>query len=484
MSTWDHGGAIFSGCSRSDRLMQRPVFSSVYGNCKPTYICAIQPDSNENGGIDVMKISALLLMLLLLLPVAGEATDGGYGYPIPGSYAATIIGTPEALRIEKPANISMKELLLEIYPDRKKPDIFFYDEGLVCNFAYQKKKAPLAFLIAGTGSDYDSDKLKYMMYGLYKAGYHVIALSSPTHPNFIVSASKDSVPGDLTLDAADLYNVMEKAWAAVKDDIEISDFVLAGYSLGGTQAAYVAKLDDERKIFNFKKVVMINPAVNLYDSIQRIEALLDGIPGGSRKIGLFFNRILDKFTEFYRSGDYIAINDQFLYDVYKAGLVSQDEAGGIIGLSFRIGSAGMIFTSDVMTNGGYVVPKNRVLKASDPLADYFRVSVRLSFIDYFNEYFFPYMQKKQPGLTKERLIAEEGLKNIEGYLKGNQKLSAMLNENDFIVDDADRAYLKQLFGERTKLYPRGGHLGNLEYRQNMVDMVDLIKILDEKGGAK
>jgi hypothetical protein len=94
------------------------------------------------------------------------------------------------------------------------------------------------------------------------------------------------------------------------------------------------------------------------------------------------------------------------------------------------------------------------------------------------------MQKKQPGLTKERLIAEEGLKNIEGYLKGNQKLSAMLNENDFIVDDADRAYLKQLFGERTKLYPRGGHLGNLEYRQNMVDMVDLIKILDEKGGAK
>ena len=410
--------------------------------------------------------------------------EGSYGYPIPGSYAATIMGTPQELRTERPKNLSMRELVLDIYPERKKPDLFFYDDGLVCNFAYQKKKAPLAFLIAGTGSDYDSDKLKYMTYGLYAAGYHVITLSSPTHSNFIVSASKECVPGDLTADAADLYKVMEKAWETVKDDIEVSEFFLTGYSLGGTQAAYVAKLDDERKTFNFRKVVMINPAINLYESVQRIEALLEGIPGGPRKLGVFFNRMLDKFTEFYQAGDYIDINNQFLYDVYKAGVVSEEEAGGIIGLSFRIGSAGMIFTSDVMTNSGYVVPKNRVLRASDSLADYFRVSVRLSYLDYFEEYFLPYMQKKRPALTREQLIAELSLKHIEGYLKGNPKFAAMLNENDFIIDDADRSYLKQLFGERVKVYPRGGHLGNLEYRQNMVDMVDFLNILEDKGRAK
>lgn len=430
------------------------------------------------------RISVVLFILLLALPAAGRAAEGDYGYPIPGSYAATIMGTPDMLRIEKPANLAMKELVLELYPERKKPGIFYYDDGLVCNFAYQKKKAPLAFLIAGTGSDYDSDKLRYMTYGLYKAGYHVITISSPTHPNFIVSASRDSVPGDLTGDAADLYNVMEKAWAKVKDDIEVSGFVLAGYSLGGTQAAYVAKLDDERKAFNFSKVALINPAVNLYESVSRIEALLDGIPGGPRKIGIFFNRMLDKFTEFYKSGDYVDINNQFLYAVYKGGLVSSEEAGGIIALAFRIASAGMIFTSDVMTNGGYVVPKNHVFTTSEPRGDYFRVAVRLSFIDYFNEYFYPYMQRKQPGLTKDQLIAALSLKNIEGYLKGNPKFAVMSNENDFIIDDADRAYLKSLFGERTKIYPRGGHLGNLEYKENMVDMVELIKILDEKGGAK
>ncbi len=423
-----------------------------------------------------------ILAMLLVLPAAGQAEEGSYGYPIPGSYAATILGTPEMLRIEKPDNLAMKVLVLDIYPEREKPELFYYDKGLVCNFAYQKNKAPLAFLIAGTGSDYDSDKLRFMTYGLYKAGYHVITLSSPTNPNFIVSASRDSVPGDLETDAADLYLVMEKAWERVKDDIEVSDFFLSGYSLGGTQAAYVAKLDDERKTFNFKKVVMINPAVNLYASVERIEALLDVIPGGSRKIGIFFSRMLDRFTEFYKKGDYVDINNQFLFDVYKSGLVSQEEAGGIIGLSFRIASAGMIFASDVMTNGGYVVPKNRILQVGDPLADYFRVCVRLSFIDYFDEYFFPYMQKKRPGITKDQLKEELGLKHIEGYLKENPKFGVMLNENDFIIDDADRAYLKQLFAGQTKIYPRGGHLGNLEFRQNMVDMVDLLQILESTGG--
>ena len=86
-----------------------------------------------------------------------------------------------------------------------------------------------------------------LMKAFYQAGYHVVTLPSPTHPNFIISASHSHVPGDLTEDAADLYWVMEHVWNKVKGDIEVSDFYLGGYSLGGTQAAFVAKLDEEQK---------------------------------------------------------------------------------------------------------------------------------------------------------------------------------------------------------------------------------------------
>ena len=37
---------------------------------------------------------------------------------------------------------------------------------------------------------------------------------------------------------------------------------------------------------------MINPAVSLYNSVSRIEDLLNDIPGGPKKIGVFFNRML------------------------------------------------------------------------------------------------------------------------------------------------------------------------------------------------
>ena len=148
---------------------------------------------------------------------------------------------------EFPAKIRARQLVLDVIPDRQKPPIFFYDEGLRCTFAYQKKKAPLVFLIAGAGASDQASKLMTMMKALYQAGFHVITLPSPTHANFIISASQSRIPGDLTEDAADLYRAMETAWKQVKGDIEVSSFHLGGYSLGASQAAFVAKLDEERR---------------------------------------------------------------------------------------------------------------------------------------------------------------------------------------------------------------------------------------------
>jgi hypothetical protein len=417
----------------------------------------------------------LFIACFVLLPLPSLAADDGYGYPIQGSYEATILGTPASLMPKFPAKMRTRQLVLEVIPDRQKPPIFFYDEGLRCTLAYQKQKAPLVFLIAGAGSSDQAPKLLTMMKALYQAGFHVITLPSPSHANFIISASQSGVPGDLTEDAADLYRAMESAWNKVKGDIEVSTFYLGGYSLGASQAAFVAKLDEERRVFNFGKVLMINPPVSLYSSVTRIEEMLKEIPGGSKKQGIFFNRMLSKFSQFYRFGNFVAINDDFLYAMYTEGLYSHEETGGLIALTYRINLAGMIFSSDVLTNSGYVVPKNRVLSSTDSLFDYFLVSTHLSFYDYFNEYFYPYFEKKRPGLTKQALIEAQSLKSIEGYLKSSTKFGMMTNENDFILTKAELDYLRQLFGERAKIYPRGGHLGNLEYKENLAYMVAFFK---------
>jgi pimeloyl-ACP methyl ester carboxylesterase len=423
----------------------------------------------------MMHLKLLFIACLVLLPVPGLAADDGYGYPIPGSYEATILGTPPSLMPKFPAKMRTRQLVLDVIPDRERPPIFFYDKGLRCTFAYQEQKAPLVFLIAGAGASDRASKLLTMMKALYQAGFHVITLPSPTNANFIISASQGSVPGDLTEDAADLYRAMETVWKKVQGDIEVSSFNLCGYSLGGSQAAFVAKLDEERRVFNFRKVLMINPPVSLYSSVTTIEEMLKQIPGGPKKQGIFFNRMLSRFSQYYRYGNFVAINDDFLYSVYTEGLYSHEETGGLIGLTFRINLAGVIFSSDVMTNSGYVVPKNRVLSPTDSIFDYFLVSTHLSFFDYFNEYFYPYFQKRRPGLTKQSLIDSQSLKSIEEYLKSSAKFGVMTNENDFLLTKGELAYLRQLFGERAKIYPRGGHLGNLEYKENLAYMVAFFK---------
>jgi predicted alpha/beta-fold hydrolase len=415
---------------------------------------------------------AVLLSLIILPPIVCHAQGDGYGYPIRDNYDATILGTPASLKYVAPEWIATKRVVLDVIPTLRRPDVFFYDKGLCCTVAHHDGKAPLVFLIAGTGAGDRSQKALAMMKGLYQAGFHVISLPSPTHLNFIISASQSHIPGDLAEDAADLYRAMKTVWDKVKVDIEVSEFYLTGYSLGGTQAAFVARLDDEQRLFDFRRVLMVNPAVNLYNSVTRIESLLDTIPGGARKIDAYFNRMMDKFTEFYRRGDFVDIDDEFLYAVFKSGLFSRDESGALIGLSFRISLSGMIFSSDVMTNSGYVVPKNRVLTAGDSLHDYLRVCIHLSFLNYFDEYFFPHMRNKRPDLTREMLIDSLGLGSIEGYLRASSKFGVITNEDDFILAPGEIEYLQSLFGDRTKIYPRGGHVGNLEYRDNMAALVE------------
>jgi hypothetical protein len=421
-----------------------------------------------------MKIArGVLIVFLLLMPAFAWADDAVYRYPIDDSYAATILGTPQNLRPDTRDEVPVKTMVLET--DHKKPEIFFYDRGLRYTVAFQEGKAPLIFLIAGTGGSSRSSKMLALMNNLYRAGFHVVALPSPTSSNFIINASTSHVPGNLTEDAADLYQAMEQIWNVSREQIEVSDFFLAGYSLGGTEAAFVAKLDEERKVFDFRRVLMINPSVSLYTSVSRIEGLLDGISGGPRRIGAFYNRVMAKSTDFYRKGDFVAIDDDFLFAAYQAQILNRDEAGGMIAVSFRISSAGMIFTSDVMTHGGYVVPKNRELKNSDSLEDYFWTSLHLSFLDYFNEFFVPYFKSRHPGLTKEELLESLSLKSIEGYLASSAKIGVITNEDDFILAPGELDYLRRVFGPRIKIYPRGGHLGNLEYRDNMDFLIDRLR---------
>ena len=405
-----------------------------------------------------------------------EEPLGLYDYPFVDPFAATVVGTPIGYRAPLPKHIPVDEMEIDVFEDREAPEVFWYNDRLKFSVTRQKHRAPLIFNIAGTGAGHNSALMTIMQKAFYEAGFHVISLPSPTHSNFIVSASSTGVPGRAEDDAADLYRVMELAYERVKDRIEVSEFYLTGYSLGAWQAAFVAHLDEDAQVFDFSKVLMINPPVSLYSSIRILDHLLiDNLPGGMDGLDDYFDRVFNSFIQVYKDHEFTNFGEDFLYRAYTTYQPSDEDLEALIGLSFRMSSNNMAFASDVMSHSGYVVPKSLELTSTTSLTPYFKVGIRLSFENYLDQLFYPYFKSKNPSLTREDLIDEASLERIEDYLVGSPKIGLMTNEDDIILAPGQIDYLREVFGERAQIFPTGGHCGNLAQRHVIAYMTDFFK---------
>ncbi len=427
----------------------------------------------KRGGNMLKKLNRWLGVCACLLFLCSGLTYA-YDYPFTDPYLATVLSTPSEFQAELPGKIPLKLDKITVFPDREIPDILWYLKGLDYSYLKQKGPAPLIFLVAGTGASFQSEKMKNMQREFYHAGYHVISLSSPTHPNFIVSASTSGVPGHLEEDSVDLYRVMQEIWQKLQKKMEVTDFYLTGYSLGAAQSAFIAKLDEKKKAFNFRKVLLINPPVSLYNSVVILDKMLEqNIPGGLDNFHVFYEEVISAFTDAYVHGDHVKFNDHFLYNVYKYRKPKKDEnLKALIGVDFRLSTENMVFVSDVLTRAGYVIPSNLELGRYDSMTDYNKAFSRLSFVDYFNGIFLPHFQKQEPGLKEADLIQKMSLNHIEDYLRTSPKLGLISNEDDIILRPGEIDYLRDVFGSRAHIFPHGGHCGNMAYPDNTAAMIE------------
>ena len=74
-------------------------------------------------------------------------------------------------------------------------------------------------------------------------------------------------------------------------------------------------------------------------------------------------------------------------------------------------------------------------------------------------------------MTRARLIEVLSLRNIEPYLKSAEKIGLMHNEDDIILKPGEIEYLEGLFGARAKIFPTGGHCGNMNHQDAVEFMV-------------
>lgn len=411
-----------------------------------------------------------LLNIVLFLTIA-VASFGEYSYPLKNPYMATILGSSQMMTPNIKKNVPRENYKVKI-DDREIPEQFWYSEGFKFSLIKQKEKAPLIFLLAGTGASYNSLRNKLFQRILYTAGYNVISMPSVTNGNFLLNISKTKMPGIIYEDSIDMYKAMKIAYEKVKDEIDVSEFYLMGYSLGATESGMIAYIDEGEKAFDFKRVFMVNPAVDAYKSAIRLDNFVSWEPVDRAKN---MKQLIEDIVGLIKSNanpEYQKLDIATVFSIFSKVKMSDDEMKKLIGGAFRLSSMNLNYVSDIVNGLGiYNKPSDSKFR---PNFDDFENINFASFNDYIDKLAMPYLVKEYH-LDKDEVLKKASLKYIEEYLKTSKKVVAVTNADELILDDEDLKFLENTFGNRVIVYPYGGHCGNMFYAENVNIMLKFLK---------
>lgn len=399
---------------------------------------------------------------------------GEYNYPFHNPNVATIFGSSTLMVEGVSEKVPTKEYNINLPWTKKIDESFWYNKGFKFSLVSQKEKAPLIFLLAGTGSSHNSIRMENFQRIFYDAGYHVVSISSPMNSNFVINASTSRMPGIIIKDSEDIYRVMGEIRKKIEKKIQVSDYYLVGYSLGATEAGILSFIDESKKEFNFKRVFMINPAVDLYNSAVKLDGYLD-FPKDERatKIGELIEKIIDTVVS-NTLPEYSSVDIETIYRIFSKNEMSDLEMKQLIGGAFRLTSIDLNYITDVLNNRKVYVKEP--VKKFDPMFKYFEKVNFATFEEYIKEVALPYYQEKLgEKLTLDDLLVGARLNYIEEYLKTTSKVVAVTNADELILDENDFKFLKSTFKDRLLIYPYGGHCGNMFYKTNVEIMLEFLK---------
>ncbi len=404
-------------------------------------------------------------------PASGPAT----GLADLAALRATVFGTPPQDIAPLPEKVPLLEMDLALPWARPVPAVFWFDRRLRVWFSAQHKPAPLAIVIAGTGSDGNTAKLSILRAALYGAGYHVLTVPSPTFPGFIVSASSTGVAGDLVQDGRDLYAAIQQIILHLPRKVRITDIDILGYSLGGANAAMVKSIDAAERKLNIHRALMINPPVSLFASVGRLDKLYAITLGnGDAGVERFYQQLYAALANLYEASDQVKLDEDFLLGAAASILKTDTEFSAAIALTFRIALVNVFFAGDLYSGSRVVVDPRHPPTVNDSMEETFRTLRGKPFSEYFTRVFAPYYLRHRPNSTVDELIAENRLDVIGAALRGDPDYYAQTNSDDLILDAAELDWLKRTLGARIQVYDHGGHLGNLGDRQQVADMLDML----------
>lgn len=316
----------------------------------------------------------------------------------------------------------------------------------------QKKPAPLVCYLPGLGSyRLDRSTVAYADM-MYRHGYSVVALSNPFQKEFMESASTMAVPGYGPADCDDVVGALKlilsdmRKWKGDK----ITGTSLTGVSQGGYFTLMIAAREAAGRLggLTFDRYVAVNPPSQPAHAEQRLDEMFDAPlawPVAERR---------KRMEEAIYKALYFADNG---LDVSGSIPLTRIESDFLIGLTFRYTLMSVIEDSQRRHNLGVLNrdPGKFVRQNS------YREIRRIGYAEYTDRFLLPYLINSGRGNDRENLIASTALNQSTEFLHNNSKIRVQICEDDSLLTPDDISWFRSTFGTNLKVYPVGGHLGNL-----------------------
>jgi ABC-type transporter lipoprotein component MlaA/pimeloyl-ACP methyl ester carboxylesterase len=381
-----------------------------------------------------------------------------------------------------PASLETLESVFFTFKDPKFPghgrtrSAFIPATGRKLKFTFwlQPGKANVVYIVPGLGSHRLAETSLALAELIYRNGFSAVCISSPFNFEFMEQASTAAMPAYLPVDGHDVHVALteiDRRLHALYPH-RLGNRALMGYSMGALESLFIAATEPT------------NPPMSGFGVPQSRDPLPDRRSLGESGPLITFDRYvaintpvrlaygISKLDEFYRAPlDWPAgertddIENTFL----KVAALSKDtltphtslpfnaiESKFLIGLMFRLTLRDIIFTSQRRDDMGIL---------QHPISNWRREPVyqeilQYSYEDYFTKFAIPYYWSW--GIEAETMEKAGDLRTYETALRANPDIRVIVNQNDFLLTDADLAWLHATVGpERLTVFPQGGHLGNL-----------------------
>ena len=335
----------------------------------------------------------------------------------------------------------------------------------------QNRPAPLIFILAGIGSSPYFGVGPYLASLFYKEGAHIVILPSPMSWNFALAASRSGAPGFAPDDARDVYEVMQKTLATLKEryDLKTTAIRFMGVSLGALQGAYLSVLDEDERKIGIAKYLLVNPPVDLFYAVGKLDewnALRNKFGADkSQSIVAKAVTIVESFSEEGR--DNPAVFDRL---AKKFAAFTTEELQFLIAENLQSQLSELVYVTQALHDQNILTaPKGEMRRRLQEARNF-------TFRDYNEKIAVPLwrLHAREPDAGLETFINRGSLARILDRLRGNPKVHLTHNADDFLAERKSIEDLKQALGDQMTLYPYGGHLGNLWYPANKAMALKLL----------